>query len=97
MRKQDSIRAWTCRPWLLGLPSAPPWRGALAEPGCDVVGAGLAGGRVFGHGCSLRDKLADQGLGHGMSPSAGFLEDVLVESSERVAELCTKFVSGHGI
>ncbi len=65
--------------------------------GCDVVGAGLAGGRVFGHGCSLRDKLADQGLGHGTSPSACFLEDVLVESSERVVKLCTKFVSGHVI
>ncbi len=49
------------------------------------------------HGSSLRCKLADQGLGHWTSSSAGFLEDVLVESSERVAELCTKFVSGHGI
>ncbi len=32
-----------------------------------------------------------------MSPSAGFLEDVLVEISERTAELCPKIIRGHGI
>ncbi len=36
-------------------------------------------------------------LGRWTSPSAGFLEDVVVEWSERVAELCPKFVRGHGV
>jgi hypothetical protein len=31
------------------------------------------------------------------SPRDGFLEDVLVESSERVEELCPKFVRAYGI
>ncbi len=50
-----------------------------------------------GHGSSLSDELAGQVLGRWMSPSAGFLVDVVVECSERVAELCPKFVRGHGI
>ena len=49
------------------------------------------------HGSSLGDELAGQVLGRWTSPSAGFLEDVVVEWSERVAELCPKFVRGHGI
>jgi hypothetical protein len=32
-----------------------------------------------------------------MSPSAGFLEDVVVKCSERVAELCPKFVRRYRI
>ncbi len=32
-----------------------------------------------------------------MSPSSGFLEDVLVEIGERTAELCQKIIRGHGI
>ncbi len=32
-----------------------------------------------------------------MSPSAGFLEDVLVEIGERTADLCPKIIRGHGI
>ena len=56
---------------------------STASAGCVVVCAGLAGGRVVVHWSSLRGKLADQGLGHGSSSSTGFLEDVLVESSER--------------
>ena len=47
-----------------------------------------------GHGSSLGDELAGQVLGRWTSPSAGFLEDVVVEWSERVAELCPKFVRG---
>jgi hypothetical protein len=50
-----------------------------------------------GHGSSLGGELAGQVLGRWMSPSAGFLEYVVVECSERVAELCPKFVRGHGI
>ena len=50
-----------------------------------------------GNGCSLGDELAGQGLGSGTSPSAGFLEDVVVEWSEKVVELGPKFVRGHGI
>jgi hypothetical protein len=50
--------------------------------------------RWVGNGCSLGDELAGQGLGHWKSPRAGFLEDVLVECCERVAELCPKFVRG---
>jgi hypothetical protein len=50
-----------------------------------------------GHGSSLADELARQVLGRWMSPSSGFLEDVVVERSERVAKLCPKFVRGHGI
>ncbi len=38
-----------------------------------------------------------QGHGNGTSPGAGFLEDVLVEISERTAELCPKIIRGHGI
>ncbi len=49
------------------------------------------------HGSSLGDELAGQVLGCWTSPSAGFLEDVVVEWSERVAELCPKFVRGYGI
>jgi hypothetical protein len=36
-------------------------------------------------------------LGRGTSPSAGFLEDVLIKCNESVAELCPNFVRGHGI
>jgi hypothetical protein len=50
-----------------------------------------------GHGSSLGDELAGQVLGRWTSPSAGFLADVVVECGERVAELCPKFVMGHGI
>jgi len=50
-----------------------------------------------GHGSSLGDELAGQVLGRWTSPSAGFLEDIVVECGERVTELCPKFVSGHGI
>ncbi len=46
---------------------------------------------------SLGDELAGQVLDSWTSPSAGFLEDVVVEWSERVSELCPKFVRGHGI
>ncbi len=46
---------------------------------------------------TLGDKLAGQGLGRRTSPRAGYLEDVLVESGERVEELCPKFVRGYGI
>ena len=63
--------------------------------GLDVVGA--VGGSGVGQECSLGDELADHGLGHGTSPSAGSQEDLLVEMSERVAELCPKFVRGQGI
>jgi hypothetical protein len=38
---------------------------------------------------NLRDK--------GASPSAGILEDVLVEIGERTEELCPKIIRGHGI
>jgi hypothetical protein len=34
-------------------------------------------------------------LGSWTSPRAGFLEDVLVERGERVAEFCRKFVRGY--
>ncbi len=40
---------------------------------------------------------AIQGLGHGTSPSAGSLDDLHVEIGERVAELCLKSISRHGI
>jgi hypothetical protein len=50
-----------------------------------------------GYGSSLGDELYGQGLGRWTSPRAGFLEDVVVECCERVAELCLKFVRGHGI
>jgi hypothetical protein len=50
-----------------------------------------------GHGSSLGDELAGQVLGRWTSPSAGFLEDIVVECGERVTELCPKFVRGHGI
>ena len=49
-----------------------------------------------GHGSSLGE-LAGQVLGRWTSPSAGFLKDIVVECGERVAELCPKFVRGHGI
>ncbi len=59
------------------------------------------GHRWVGHGSSLgaSDELACQVpvLGRWTSPSAGFLEDVVVECGERVTELCSKFVRGHGI
>jgi hypothetical protein len=32
-----------------------------------------------------------------MSPSTGFLEDVLVDIGKRTAELCPKIIRGHGI
>ncbi len=51
-------------------------------------------GRIGG---GLGDELADQGLGHRTSPSAGSLEDLLVEIGERVAELCPKSLRGRGI
>jgi hypothetical protein len=41
--------------------------------------------------------VAGQVLGRWTSPSAGFLEDIVVECGERVTELCPKFVRGHGI
>jgi hypothetical protein len=50
-----------------------------------------------GHGSSLDDELAGQVFGRWTSPSAGLLEDVVVDCSERVAELCPKFVRGHVI
>jgi hypothetical protein len=53
--------------------------------------------RAIQTGSSLDDKLAGQLLGRWTSPSAGFLEDVVVECGERVAELCPKFARGHGI
>jgi hypothetical protein len=53
--------------------------------------------RWVGHGSSLGDELEGQMLGRWTSPSAGFLEDVVKECGERVAELCPKFVRGHGI
>jgi hypothetical protein len=59
-------------------------------------GTGM-GPRVTQTGSSLGDKLAGQVLGRWTSPSAGFLEDVVVECCDRVAELCPKFVRGHGI
>ena len=60
------------------------------------VGVGTGDGfNGFGRGCSLVLELADEGLGHGTSPSAGSQEDVPVESGENVAELCPKIVSGH--
>jgi hypothetical protein len=46
------------------------------------------------HRCSLGDKLAGQGLGSWTCPRAGFLEDVLIESSERVAEFCLNSSGG---
>jgi len=52
--------------------------------GLDVVGIGIG---VAGAGGS--------GFGHGCS--LGFLEDVLVESGERVVEFCQKRVRRHGI
>jgi hypothetical protein len=63
----------------------------------DCVGVGVVWG--YWHRCSLGDKLAGQwqGLGSWTSPRAGFLEDVLVESVEGVAELCPNFANGHGI
>ncbi len=50
-----------------------------------------------GHGSSLGDELAGQVLGRWMSPTARFLEDIVVECCERVTELCPKLVRGHGI
>ncbi len=44
--------------------------------------------------------LRDKGMATGRlatSPSACFLEDVLVEIGEGTAELCPKIISGHGI
>ncbi len=46
------------------------------------------------HGSSLGDELAGQVLGSWTSPSAGFLEDVVAECSERITELCLIFVRG---
>jgi hypothetical protein len=56
----------------------------------------LQGGRAdsgAGKDAALVTNLRDKGT----SPSAGFLEDVLVEISERTAELCPKIIRGHGI
>ncbi len=39
----------------------------------------------------------DKGLAAGRPPVQDFLEDVVVECCERVAELCLNFVRGHGI
>jgi hypothetical protein len=50
-----------------------------------------------GHGSSLRDKLAGQVLGRWTSPSAGFLEDVVVECRRESQSPVQKFVRGHGI
>jgi hypothetical protein len=50
---------------------------------------GLGAGKDAALVTNLRDK--------GTSPSAGILEDVLVEISERTAELCPKIIRGHGI
>ncbi len=50
-----------------------------------------------GHRSSLGDEFAGQFLGSWTSPSAGFLEDIVVECGERVTELCPKFVRGHDI
>ena len=61
------------------------------------VGIGVAGVSSLGHGCSLGDELADQGLHHGTTSSADFLEDALVKSSERVLEFCPKCVMRHVI
>jgi hypothetical protein len=47
--------------------------------------------------CSIGDELAGQGLGRGTTSSAAFLEDLLVESCERVVEFCPKRVRRHGI
>ena len=85
-----------------GRPRLPPQGPAAVQgrrKGLDSVGVGIgvAGGSGFGHGCSLGDELADQGRGHGTTSSAGFLEDVLVESSETIVEFCPKCVRRHGI
>ena len=61
------------------------------------IGIGVAGGSGFRQVCSLGDELVDQGLGHWTTSSAGFLEDLLVECSERVVEFCPKCVRRHGI
>ena len=59
-------------------------------------GTGM-GRRVDWAQSSLGDELAGQVLGRWTSPSARFLEDIVVECGERVTELYPKFVRGHGL
>ncbi len=63
----------------------------LSSPSAPAAGSGAGKDAAFG------DKPAGQGHGNGTSPSAGFLEYVLVEIGERTAELCLKIIRGHGI
>ncbi len=77
-------------------------RGGRSSVGRGLDGVGLHWVLAWdhgwvGHGSSLGDELAGQVLGRWTSPSAGFLEDVVVKCGERVTELCPKFVRGHGI
>ena len=63
----------------------------MSSPSAPAAGSGAGKDAAFG------DKPAGQGHGNGTSPSAGILEDVLVEIGERTAELCPKIIRGHGI
>jgi hypothetical protein len=71
---------------------------------CRAAGAALARGSTalvlasWEGSCTEAnsDKRAGQGLGSWTSPRAGFLEDVLLESCERIAEIYPKFVRGYG-
>jgi hypothetical protein len=63
----------------------------LLSPSAPAEGSGA------GKDAALVTNLLDKGMATGHSPSAGFLEDVLVEIGERIAELCPKIISGHGI
>ncbi len=70
----------------------PDFRGGAAGRGVGVV-------RGYGHGTTGGSgteavwvtSLQDKCLAAGCPPSAGFLEDVVVECCERIAELCPKF------
>ncbi len=62
---------------------APRWAVAVADLPLHEVFRGL--------------KLAEQGLADGTASSADLLEDLLVESGERVAKFCAKSVRVLGI
>jgi hypothetical protein len=62
---------------------------ARVDRGINCVGVRVVG--AYWHGCILGD---EDGFASGLTPEQRFLKDVLVESSERVAESCPKIRQG---
>ncbi len=70
---------------------------AASAGGSTALALASSEGTGVGPPVSLGDELAGQVLGRWTFPSAGFLEDVVEECCERVAELYPKFVSWGGM